>query len=129
MCVYVCVYACVWTHMQSVTQSCPTLCDPMDYSPPDSPVHGIFQARIPKWVAISYSKDLPNPGIEPMSLVSPAMAVRFFTWPQSKGTGLLQGMCSSWEACIQGLADLIVKIIRAIVTVQDNLMSFKCQWE
>ena len=31
----------------------PTLCDPMDYSPPGSSVHGIFQARILEWVAIS----------------------------------------------------------------------------
>ena len=34
-------------------QSCPTLCDPMDCSPPDSSVHGISQARILEWVAIS----------------------------------------------------------------------------
>ena len=37
-----------------VAQSCPTLCDPMDCSPPDSSVHVIFQARILEWVAISY---------------------------------------------------------------------------
>ena len=37
-------------------QSCPTLCDPMDYSPPGSSVHGILQARILEWVAISYSR-------------------------------------------------------------------------
>ena len=34
-------------------QSCLTLCDPMDCNPPGSSVHGIFQARIPEWVAIS----------------------------------------------------------------------------
>jgi len=39
-----------------VAQSCLTLCDPMDYSPPVSSVHGIFQARILEWVAISYSR-------------------------------------------------------------------------
>ena len=39
-----------------VTQSCPTLCDPMDYSPPDSSVHGILQAGILEWVAIPFSK-------------------------------------------------------------------------
>ena len=38
-----------------VAQSCPTLCDPMDCSPPGSSVHGIFQARILEWVAISFS--------------------------------------------------------------------------
>ena len=36
-------------------QSCPTLCDPIDGSPPGSPVHGILQARTPEWVAISFS--------------------------------------------------------------------------
>ena len=39
-----------------VTQSCPTLCDPMDYSLPGSSIHGIFQARILEWVAISFSR-------------------------------------------------------------------------
>ena len=36
-------------------QSCPTLCDPIDGSPPGSPVLGIFQARALEWVAISFS--------------------------------------------------------------------------
>ena len=38
-----------------VTQLCPTLCNPMDYSPPGSSVHGIFQARVLEWVAISFN--------------------------------------------------------------------------
>ena len=36
-------------------QSCPTLCDPIDGSPPGSPVPGILQARTPEWIAISFS--------------------------------------------------------------------------
>ena len=40
-----------------VTQSCPTLCDPTDCSLPGSSIHGIFQARILEWVAISFSSD------------------------------------------------------------------------
>ena len=36
-------------------QSCPTLCDPIDGSPPGSPVPGILQARKLEWVAISFS--------------------------------------------------------------------------
>ena len=36
-------------------QSCPTLCDPRDGSPPGSPVPGILQARVLEWVAISFS--------------------------------------------------------------------------
>ena len=39
-----------------VTQSCLTLCDPMDYSLTGSSVHGIFQARVLEWVAISFSR-------------------------------------------------------------------------
>ena len=41
-------------------QSCPTLCDFMDYSPLGSSVHGILQARILDWVAISFSKETEN---------------------------------------------------------------------
>ena len=63
----------------SVTQSCPALCDPMDCSPPGSSDHGILQARILEWVAIPFSRDLPNPEMEPTSLMSPALAGRFFT--------------------------------------------------
>ena len=39
-----------------VTQLCLTLCDPMDCSPPGSSVHGILQARVTEWVAISFSR-------------------------------------------------------------------------
>ena len=39
-----------------VTQSCPTLCNRMDCSLPGSSIHGIFQARVLEWVAISFSK-------------------------------------------------------------------------
>ena len=42
-----------------VTQSCPTLGDPMDCSLPGSSVHGILQARILEWVAISFAKESP----------------------------------------------------------------------
>ena len=41
---------------KKVAQLCLTLCDPMDCSLPGSSVHGIFQARILQWVAISFSK-------------------------------------------------------------------------
>ena len=40
--------------MNKVAQSCLTICDPMDCSLPGSPIHGIFQARILEWVAISF---------------------------------------------------------------------------
>ena len=53
-----------------ITQLYLILCDPMDYSPPGSNVHGIIQARILEWVAIPFTRDLPDSGIEPRSLAS-----------------------------------------------------------
>ena len=55
------------------------LCDPMDCSLPGFSVHGIFQARILEWVAFPTPGDLAEPGIEPATLASPALARGFFT--------------------------------------------------
>ena len=63
----------------SVTQSCLTLYDSMDCSLPGSSDHGTFLARTLEWVAISSSRDLPDPEIKPVSPESPALAGRFFT--------------------------------------------------
>ena len=49
------------------TQSCLTLCDPMNCSPPGFSVHGISQTRILEWAAISFPGNLPDLGIQPMS--------------------------------------------------------------
>ena len=62
-----------------IAQSCLTLCDPVDCGPQGSSVHGILQARILEWVAISYSRDLPEPGIKPASLKPPTLADGFCT--------------------------------------------------
>ena len=59
-----------------VTKLCLTLSDPMDYSLTRSFVHGISQARILQWVAISFSRDPPDPGIKS---TSPTLEGRFFT--------------------------------------------------
>ena len=122
-------------------QSCPTLCDPIDSSPPGSPFTGTLQARTLEWVAISFSnvwkwkvkvksfscvrlfatpwtvahqaplsmgysrqeywggllclpaRDLLDPGIEPMSLMSPALAVRLFTTSDKVKSNLLLLAC------------------------------------
>ena len=66
-------------------QSCPSLCDPMDCSPPGSSVHGILQARMLEWAAVSSSKGSSEPGIEPASLMSPALAGGFFTTSATMG--------------------------------------------
>ena len=53
----------------------------MDYSSSGSSIHGILQAKILEWVAIFSYSDLPNPGIEFKSLMSPALAGGFFFLP------------------------------------------------
>ena len=50
-----------WKSKREVAQSFPTLCNPMDCSPPGSSVHGILQARILEWVAISFSRESSQP--------------------------------------------------------------------
>ena len=57
----------------------PTLCNLMDCGPTHSSVHGILQVTMLEWVAMPSSGDLPDPGIVPLSLLSPALAGGFFT--------------------------------------------------
>ena len=77
----------------------------MDCSSPGFSVHGIFQGRVLEWVAISYSRDLSDPGIEPTSLVSLALAGRFFTVSTTWGVPFLLGQQvyswqgSEWSLC------------------------------
>ena len=54
-----CSVVCVYVH--TCAQPCPTLCDPVDCSPPGSSVHGILQARILEWVAISFCRGSSRP--------------------------------------------------------------------
>ena len=51
---YVCIFVCAAAAAKSL-QSCPTLCNPIDGSPPGSPAPGILQARTVEWAAISFS--------------------------------------------------------------------------
>ena len=75
-----------------VTQSCPTVCDTMDYTD-----HGILQARIPEWVAFPSPGDLPHPGVKsrfPGSGKIPWRRERLPTpvfWP-----GEFHGLYSPW---------------------------------
>ena len=67
-----------------VAKLCPTLWNPMDCSPPGSSVHGISQARILSGLPLPSLGDLPDPGIEPKSPMSPALTGRFFTTEPSE---------------------------------------------
>ena len=69
----------IYTSCTQCAQSCLTLCDSMDCSPPGSSVHGISQARILEWVAISFSSRSSWLKDQTASLVSSALAGGFFT--------------------------------------------------
>ena len=60
-----------------VAQSCPTLSDPMDCSPPSSSIHGIFQARVLEWGAIAFSMDtnISFPMVGKMEYVGKGLSV------------------------------------------------------
>ena len=69
---------CTYVHAKSL-QFCPILCNPRDHNPSGSSVPMILQARILEWFPCLSPGDLPDPGVEPLSLMSPALAGRFFT--------------------------------------------------
>ena len=76
-----------------VAQSCPTLFDPMDYSLPGSSIHGIFQARILEWVAISFARGSSRP--RDRTRISRIAGRRFTIWATRKAlvSGLLGINC------------------------------------
>ena len=94
-CVWVCVCVCAYPHTCSATQPCPTTCVPRDYSPPCFSVHGISQVRVLEWFPFPSPGDLPDPGIELMSLMSPALAGGFSTSMPSSKCGLMETARSS----------------------------------
>ena len=77
MCVCVCIYVCA-----KLLQSYLTLCDPMAGSQSGSSVHGVLpmENRAEYWSGLPHPPpgDLPEPGIEPRSLMFPVLAGRFF---------------------------------------------------
>ena len=71
----------------------------MDCSPPSSSVHGILQAKILEWVTMPFSRGFPDPGIAPMSPVSPVLASRFFTTSATWKTSLHIAAAKSLQSC------------------------------
>ena len=69
------VYKCIYIYV-CVAQMCPTLCDPMDWSPPCSSVHGLLQGRIVEWIAMHFSRGSSQ--LRDWTQVS-CIAGRFFT--------------------------------------------------
>ena len=120
-----------------VAQSCPTLCDPVDYT-----VHGILQARIPEWAAVSFSKGSSQP--RDRTQVS-RIAGRFFTsWAigkpvntgvgslsllqaifltQESNRGLLHCRCIFYQPSYQGLYNRFSLVIYFIHSINSVYMS------
>ena len=81
-----------------------TLCDPMDYSLPESSVHGILQARILVWVAISFSRGSSNPGIKPRC---PALQADSLS-PEPPGSPVFAWICILCFVCVCVCARMLV---------------------
>ena len=81
----------------SVTQSCPTLCDHMIYSPPCSSVHGILQARVLEWIAMSSSRGSARPRDPTQSSVFPTLVGVFLTNWATWEVHFLFWLLSKWN--------------------------------
>ena len=92
-------YHSYWWHVcvYSFAQSCPTLFDPMDCSPPGYSVHGILQARILRWVAMPFSRGSSQPKYQTRS---PALQANFFT---AEPLGKPIGGMTCLQICIHGV--------------------------
>ena len=112
-------------------QSCPILCDPMDCSLPGSSTHGILQARILSALPCPPPGDPGNPGIEPESLMSPALAGRFFisstTWEAHLSDRLVapdslqpHGLCSPWNSPGQNTGMGSLSLLQGIFPTQES---------
>ena len=106
-----------------VTQSCPTLSNPMDCSLPGSSVHGIIQARVLEWVATSYSRGSSPPrDWTQVSLVS-HIAVRRFTVWATREAHKTDKWCQldNWQVCCVNWQVIYVNI--PLVTTPSSFLS------
>ena len=92
--------------VNEVTQSCPTLFDPMDCSLQGSSVHGIFQARVLEWVAISFSRGSSQ--TKDWTWVSHIAGRRFTVWATRKASAKRNTVYFWWVA---GLSKLIWQVL------------------
>ncbi|CAI9173811.1 unnamed protein product [Rangifer tarandus platyrhynchus] len=112
------------TSESEVAQSCPTLCDPMDCSPPRSSVHGFFHVRTLEWVAISFSRGSSQPRdlgekrdfyIRSPSSKPQAVTLKAW-WPHSYAGG--RDRVSTWMA--EELKQLRTNISRRLGTLANQ---------
>ena len=111
----------------SVTQSCLTLCGPMDYSLPGFSVHGILQTRIREWLSPPTPGDLPNPETELASLVSPALTGRFFTTTATKLRRLfLRTAMKNFDSVLQSRDITLPTKVRLVRAMAFSVVMYGC---
>ena len=89
----------LWLSAVKSLQSCPTLCDPIDVSPPGSPVPGILQARTLEWVAISFSNAWNWKSEKEVAQSRPTLSDPLdYSPPGSSIHGIFQARVLEWSA-------------------------------
>ena len=100
-------------------QSCPTLCDPIDGSPPGSVIPGILQARIPEWVAISFSSAWKEKSESEVSQSCPTLSNSMdCSLPGSSIQGIFQARVLEWGAIAFSRKSLLVMNTRKHLRLQ-----------
>ena len=101
---YRCGFVSLHNHVMCVhaklPQLCPTLCNPMDCSLPGSSVHETLQAKYWSGLPCPPPGNLPDPGIEPTSLMSPELAGSFFTTSTTWESYSLKSIYQSINLCV-----------------------------
>ena len=120
------------------TKSCPTLCDPLDCNLPGSSVHGIFQARILEWVAISYSRGSSPPSDWTHIHMYPSSAGRFFTTvplgnpnyflrhESSLVAQTVKHLPTMWETWVQTLGQEV--LLEKEMVTHSSILAWKIPW-
>ena len=130
-CVCACVCGRVHAHMHALshTSHCLTLCDPLDCSLPGFSVHWILPARILEWVTFSTPRDLPNPELEPVSSVSPALLAEslptepynIYLFMQENGLSWVSSLMKVYKYMLQ-VSTIQIKAWNIFPTPQTSLL-------
>ena len=105
--------------VSSATQSCLTLCNPLNCSPTDSSVHGILQARIPEWVAKPSSRESCRPRDQtPISYVSCTAGGFFATSATREARDSCLSLYKQRQICLDSVLLLFVFILYCLVRVR-----------
>ena len=114
-------------------ESCPTLCDPMDCNVPDSSVQGILQVRILQ--PCPPPGDLPNPGIQPPSLISPVLADGFFTtgatWEAHKTALKFTNLLATtweWRTHLFDILGVLMSYLEKEMATHSSILAWRIPW-